>query len=114
MEFVDHAAIVLSALLFLHYGFRCLVSGGMVSEFERFGLSRYRRLTGVLEMLGAVALLGGYLFFPLRVVGSGGLALLMLLGVAVRIRVRDRLVEMLPAIVLLVVNVWILVRALGR
>jgi len=38
----------------------------------------------------------------------------MLLGIAVRIRVRDSLPEILPAVVLLAVNVFIFARGLER
>jgi hypothetical protein len=114
MDFARHAAIVLSVALFLHYGVSCLSSSGMVSDFERFGLSRYRKLTGSLEVVGALGLLAGYFYSPFVVVAAAGLALLMALGIAVRIRIRDSLVDMLPAITLLLVNLFILFAALAR
>ena len=39
---------------------------------------------------------------------SGGLALLMMLGVGVRVRVKDSLLQTLPALVLMLVNGFIL------
>ena len=50
---------------------------------------------------------------PLVLVASAGLALLMLLGVATRIRVRDSFMETLPAVVLLLVNAYIFIDAFG-
>ena len=111
MSITYQACKVLSILLFLYYGTGCLVSGAMVAEFKRFGLGRFRRLTGGLEVLGAVGLLMGYVIPALVIVASGGLTLLMVLGIAVRIRVRDTLVEMLPAFVLMLVNLFILIYA---
>ena len=102
---------ILSIVLFLYYGTGCLVSQSMVAEFERFGLARFRRLTGALEVMGALGLLAGYFFPPLVLIASGGLTLLMVLGVATRIRVRDSVVEMLPALILLMVNLFIFVHA---
>lgn len=113
MEIAYDAAKVVSVALFLGYGLSCLFSDGMVAEFERFGLSRFRRLTGVLEVLGALGLAAGYLFPLLEVLGAAGLTLLMLLGIGTRVRVRDSVVETLPAIVLLIVNGYILWYALA-
>jgi hypothetical protein len=45
---------------------------------------------------------------------AGGLALMMLLGVATRIRVLDSLAQTLPALVLMCVNLFIAWYALGR
>lgn len=103
---------ILSIGSFLYFGFSCLFSNGMVEEFERYGLSRFRRLVGALELLGAMGLLAGYFLTPLTVAAAAGLSLLMLLGVATRIRVRDSLLETLPAILLLAANFYILLYSL--
>ena len=108
MAYAYWAAVLVSAVLFLVYGLLCLFSDGMEEEFTRYGLSRFRRLTGALEVLGGAGLLVGLLVTEIMLLASGGLALLMVLGVIARIRVRDPLLEMLPAIVLLVMNVFIL------
>lgn len=113
MEYAYHASKAVSVAAFLFYGLSCLVSDGMVAEFERFGLSRFRRLTGALEVLGALGLLGGYFVPQLDVIAAAGLAALMVLGVITRIRVGDRVVDMLPAIILLLINGHIAVHALG-
>jgi hypothetical protein len=104
---------VVSAALFLAYGLLCLFSDSMEVEFRRFGLSRYRRMTGSLEVLGGVGLLVGLRVPEVLVVASGGLAVLMALGVGARVRVRDSLLASLPAVILLVANVAILVAAWG-
>ena len=109
MDFIYQAFKVLSIAAFLFYGLSCLFSDGMAAEFERFGLRRFRRLTGGLEVLGALGLLGSYLFPPLVVAASGGLVLLMALGVMARVRVHDPLTANLPALFLLLVNLYLLV-----
>jgi hypothetical protein len=109
MAFATSAAVLISAAVFLIYGALCLFSNGMEEEFARYGLSRFRRLTGALEVLGGIGLLVGLLVPEILLVASGGLALLMLLGVIARVRVRDPLLEMLPAVVLLVMNAFILI-----
>lgn len=103
-----------SMALFLFYGISCLFSRHMEAEFERYGLSSLRKLTGALEVAGAVGLLAGYFVPVLLVAASAGLALLMLLGIATRIRIRDPLWAMSPAIVLFVLNVYVFTVAIGR
>lgn len=98
---------IVSIGAFLSYGAACLFSDAMVAEFERFGLSKFRRLTGALEVLGALGLLAGYWIAPLVPAASGGLVLLMALGVITRVRVRDSVIETLPALALLLVNLLI-------
>lgn len=104
---------VLSAVLFLGYGAVVLLTGGMREEFERFGLARFRLATGVLEVLGGAGLLVGLVRIEVLVVASAGLALLMLLGVLTRIRVKDPLAEVVPAAALLLANGFILAAASG-
>jgi uncharacterized membrane protein YphA (DoxX/SURF4 family) len=94
-------------VVFLYYGLTCLFANGMAKDFERFGLAHLRILTGTLEVLGAVGLVVGHWIPLLRLLSAAGLALLMLLGLLTRLRQRDALREMLPAWVLMVVNVSI-------
>jgi hypothetical protein len=100
-------ARIVSMALFLYYGTVCLFSRTMVVEFERFGLARFRQLTGALEILGGLGLLVSYVVPDLVIVASSGLALLMVLGLAARLRVRDPLPQMLPALILLLVNLFL-------
>jgi hypothetical protein len=113
MAFAYAAAALVSSALVLVYGLLVLFFGGMRAEFERFGLSRYRRLTGILEVLGGLGLLVGLVVPELMLLASGGLVLLMLLGVGTRIRVRDSVLESLPAVLVLAVNLFILVVTWG-
>jgi hypothetical protein len=113
MAFVPTATAVISAVLFLIYGALCLFWNGMEEEFARYGLSRFRRLTGALELLGGAGLLVGLLVVEVMLVASAGLALLMLLGVIARVRVRDPLLEIVPAAVLMVANLYLFTQASG-
>ena len=112
MDLAYEVLRALSMLLFFYYGISVLVSDAMVREFEKFGLLRFRKLTGVLEVVGAAGLLIGYLVPPLVIVASGGLALLMVLGVAVRLRTGPPLTDAIPALVMLVINVYVCVYAI--
>ena len=80
----------------------------MKAEFQRYGFSDYRTLTGVLELLGGTGLLLGQYYKPLLILSSSGLALLMFLGVLVRLRTKDPLIEIIPAFLLMIINLQIL------
>ncbi|MCC5929622.1 MAG: DoxX family protein [Cyclobacteriaceae bacterium] len=99
--------IIISSLSFLTYGIAYFTSSKMKSEFIRFGLKKLGPLTAILEILGALGLLVGLMFNFILLISSGGLALLMLLGVAVRIRVKDSFWELLPALFFLILNAYI-------
>lgn len=105
-------AIFGSSATFLIYGGLCLSSLSMQSEFKRFGLERLRTLTGLLEVLGGLGLLVG-LKWPLALwLSAGGLSLLMMAGLGVRIRIGDGLLLSFPAFALMILNAYILLESL--
>lgn len=107
MKVAFYVSMILSSVSFMWYGIAGLVGDGMIDDFARFGLTRYRRLTGGLEVLGGVGLLAGLLWTPLLTLSAAGLSVLMLAGVIVRLRVRDAWLETVPALVLLLLNVFL-------
>lgn len=111
MSAVYQIVKALSIAAFLYYGLAVLFTGAMVDEFARYGLPQFRKLTGVLEVLGAAGLIAGYFIPGLTAAASGGLALLMLLGVIVRFRSGDSASQALQAFAMLLVNLFICVYA---
>ncbi len=105
--------ILISSLSFLAYGIAYFVTPQMKIEFKRFGLAKVGALTAVLEILGAVGLLLGLKFPLLLLISAGGLALLMFLGVAVRIKVKDSIWISLPAFFFMVLNFYIFFMSLN-
>ncbi len=79
----------------------------MKNEFKRFNLEKLGLLTIVLEIMGAIGLLVGLLFKPILLISSGGLALLMVLGLIARINSKDSLRVSLPAIFFMALNAYI-------
>jgi uncharacterized membrane protein YphA (DoxX/SURF4 family) len=108
MQTAFEIARALSAIAFLAYGIACLVTPRMDAEFERYGLAKFRALIGALECLGALGLIVGHFNRPILVLAAAGLTLTMLMAIATRIRIRDSLARTLPAIVLLVMNAFVL------
>lgn len=99
---------VFSILCFIVAGISCLRSPHMEREFERYGLSRFRRLTGSLQLTGAAGLIIGFFYSDLTSLAASGLSLLMLMGVAARLRVRDSLLQVTPAALLSISNLILL------
>jgi hypothetical protein len=98
---------IVSGISFLVFGSLILSTRHMEEEFERYGLSRFRKLVGLLELLGGLGILLGLHFKILLLVSSLGLSLLMVLGVVTRLRVKDSFLETTPAGVLGLINMFI-------
>ena len=64
-------------------------------------------------MLGAAGLATGIWIPWAGLVASAGLALMMLLGVAVRVKIRDSVLQTLPALAYMLLNAWIFVRLMA-
>ncbi|SFE33272.1 DoxX family protein [Flavobacterium xueshanense] len=111
MNFLN-VLIFFSAASFLIYGIAYFVSTNMKNEFKRFGLEKFGILTAVLELTGAFGLFIGIQNYTILVFASGGLALLMLLGVGVRIKMKDSLLVSLPAFFYFLLNSYILYKTL--
>jgi hypothetical protein len=112
METAELGVQIVSIVAFLFYGPLCLFSQKTVLEFKRYGLLPFRKLTGVLEISGALGLISGFYSHNLLLLSSGGLALLMLMGMVARFRIRDPLIAILPAFTLCLFNVFIFMRAI--
>ena len=100
---------VLCSVAFLGYGINCLRSSAMEKEFIRYGLQKFRHLTGTLEILGGLGLLAGLRYYPLLIFSSSGLCLLMLLGLGVRLRLKDPWLSCLPAAILFALTLGIVI-----
>lgn len=102
-----------SGLSFLHYGFGVLFRPRLRTEFSRYGMPGVRNFVGVMEMAGGAAVLSGLAFAPVGTLAAAGLTVLMILGLVVRVRLRDTPRLMVPAAALGVVNAVLVVLFLG-
>ncbi len=85
----------------------------MKSEFKRFNLEKFALFTIILELLGAAGLLFGLMYHPILLISSGGLSLLMFLGVLVRIKIKDSVWVTMPALFFMGLNLYIFLCALN-
>ncbi len=87
---------------FLFFGTTCLFSKHLRLEFTRFGLNTLQRLlTGFLQLAGAIGLIAGIYYVKIGIAASAGLALLMLAGFIVRLRIKDGIYKSSPAFIYL-------------
>ncbi len=79
----------------------------MQQEYVRYGVPRFRPLVGSLQIAGSLGLLAGLVIPLVGQLAAAGLALLMFLGVCLRIRIKDSFVQTLPASFYLVLNAYL-------
>lgn len=106
------ACVLLSSLSFHAYVVAYFISPHMKNEFKRFKLEKLGLLTIVLEFLGATGLLLGLKFTPILTLASLGLAVLMLLGLLVRIKLKDGIWLSLPAAFYMCLNTYIFLESI--
>jgi hypothetical protein len=99
--------VLFTSASFLYYGFACLISPRLKMEFERFGLRNYRKLTGILQLLGASGIVIGLIFPLLGLLASAGLTLLMVAGFATRLKIRDSFLQTFPSFFFMLLNGYI-------
>lgn len=104
--------VLFTSVSFIIYGSLLLVSAKMQNEFKRFELEKFTTLTGVLELLGGIGLMVGLKFGFILLISSGGLALLMLLGFGVRIKVKDSVWLSFPSLFFMLLNLYVFLIAL--
>jgi hypothetical protein len=100
-----------SSIAFIYFGINCFYSEFIISEFKRYKLPEYRKLTGILQVLGAVGSLIGLYFYPeLLILASTGLFLLMLAGFVVRLKIKDNFVNSSPSFTFAALNLFIAIK----
>ena len=82
----------------------------MVEEFARWRVPTLRILTGALQVAAGLGILLGHFFFrPILLLSAGGLAAMMFCALLARIRIRDRVMNAIPAFLLMLLNIFIVV-----
>ena len=106
---IDKICLLTSSLSFFAYAISYFTSPNMKKEFKRFGLEKLGFLIILLQIIGATGLLVGLKFNLILSISSLGLALLMLSGLIVRIRLKDSIWISLPALFYMLLNTYIFV-----
>lgn len=100
-----------SSLAFIYFGINCFYSKFIIAEFNRYKLPEYRKLTGFLQLLGAMGQLIGLYLSPLvLLLASIGLFALMLSGFAVRLKIKDNFISSSPSFTFAALNLFIAIK----
>jgi hypothetical protein len=104
---IDKICILISSVSFIAFAVSYFTSPHMKKEFKRFGLEKIGLLTIIFQLIGATGLIIGLKFNPILTISSFGLALIMLSGLIVRIKVKDSVWISLPALFYMGLNTYI-------
>jgi len=108
---LNTALILFSAISFLAYGSACFFSAYMKREFARYQLGSQRALVGGLQLCAAIGLLAGLSQPWMGRAAAAGLAVMMLVAVGVRIKIKDTLPQTIPALLYLALNAYLCLAA---
>ena len=76
----------------------------MILEYNRWGYKKFRKTIALLQFLGGFGLLIGLHFPLLLTIVSALLILMMIIAIYVRIRIKDNIINALPAILYAILN----------
>jgi hypothetical protein len=96
-----------SGVSFIFYGIASFKSKRMIAEYDRWGYLKYRHSIGSLQFIGGLGLIVGLFLPSIIFVASFGLTAMMMVAVLVRIKIKDDLFKMLPAIFYALVNAFL-------
>ena len=99
--------ILFSSVSFFFYGLSSFFNSFMIDEFIRYRIPQFRKLTGWFQLLGSLGIIIGFWVDNLQALSTIGLSLMMLFGVAVRIKIKDNLIKILPAVFYCLLNAYL-------
>ena len=84
----------------------------MKREFQRYGIPKYRQITGLLQLWAALGLILGIWHPLIGGIAASGLALQMASGLFVRIAIRDSWLQSSPAAGYMLLCTWMAMQLL--
>ena len=100
--------IIFTAISFISYGLNSFISKKMISEYERWGLEKRRKTIGGVQLICGLGIFIGLKYNAILIPSSILLIIMMLVAVYVRIKIKDNISDILPAIAYLVLGIIIL------
>ena len=95
---LENILIYFSAISFIFYSINSLYSKRLISEFDRWGYGKFRILIASFQLLAGIGFIIGLYFSFLVSIVSFLLSVMMLVAIFVRIKVKDDVIEIFPAI----------------
>jgi len=99
---------IFTAVSFIVYGINSFTSKKMISEFKRWGLQKRRKLIGVFQLICGFGIFIGLKYDFTLIFSAIILIAMMIVAVLVRIKIKDNISEILPAIAYLILAIIIL------
>ena len=109
---IDLVFLLFSAFSFIGYGVNSFNSKRMISEYERWGYASQRVLLGSCQVLGGLGLLLGLVLPLMMSLASFLLMCMMITAVSVRIKLKEPMYKMLPALSYALLNLIIFYNSL--
>ena len=104
---IKRTIIFFSGFSHLFYGIIALIHPFYVTEFERYGFGDYRQYIAIFQSLLGICVLLIFYFNNLGKYAALLLALLMVAALCTRIYIRDDVLQSAPALVYLILNLYI-------
>ena len=97
-----NAIIIFTAISFIIYGVSSFQSRRLAKEYKRWGFEKSRSIIGFFQLTGGLGLVLGFKYQSILLASSIGIALMMFFAIIVRFKIKDSLIEILPALTYLV------------
>ena len=105
---VYNIIIVFVGISFIAYGLNSFISNKMILEFKRWGLEKRRKVIGGFQLACGIGIIIGLWSNYILIVSSILLIIMMLVAVYIRIKIKDNISEILPAVAYLILGIIIL------
>ncbi len=105
--------VIFTSLSFIVYGYSSFVSRRMKSEFKRWGFSKQRKLVGFLQLVGGLGLFIGLKINLLLILTSLCFIIMMSSAIIIRIKIKDNITDILPAITYLFLSILIFIDSIN-
>ena len=99
---------IFTGLSFIVYGINSFIANRMISEFERWGLADKRQLIGAAQFIAGIGVLVGLKSDLMLILSALFIMIMMLVAIMVRIKIKDNISDILPAIAYILLSIVIL------
>ena len=99
---------IFTGLSFIVYGINSFISNRMISEFDRWGLADKRQLIGGAQLIAGIGVLVGFKSDIVLILSALFIIVMMLVAIMVRIKIKDNISDILPAIAYILLSMVIL------
>ena len=100
--------IYFTGFSFIAYGINSFVSKRMINEFKRWGLEDKRKIIGICQFIAGIGIILGSEFKTILISSAIFIIMMMIIAIVVRIRIKDDISDIMPAIAYIVLCLIIL------